>query len=87
MSDHALSLYLASGSMEKLEIVNVPESSYVREEARAAVEAPLAIMPPPSMNYSGSSSIKTTARSRMEAAASTTKAPSKKKPVSKIAKL
>ena len=42
----------------------VPESSFVREEARLITEAPLAIMAPQSYDMSGGSNLKTTTRSK-----------------------
>ena len=42
----------------------VPESSYVREEARLITEAPLTIMPPPSYATSDGTSLRTTTRSK-----------------------
>ena len=66
MASHALALYTASSSTYNLEGVPlsidlVPESSFVREEARIITEAPLAIMAPPSYAMSGGSSLKTMA--------------------------
>jgi hypothetical protein len=64
MASHALALYIAYSSTYNLDGVPasidlVPESSYVREEARLIIEAPLAIMAPPSYAMSGGSSLKT----------------------------
>ena len=65
MASHALALYMISNSTYDLEGVPlsiglVPESSFVREEARIITEAPLAIMAPPIYAMSGGSSLKTT---------------------------
>ena len=70
MASHALALYTVSNSTYDLEGVPlsidlVLESSYVREEARLITEALLSIMAPPSYTMSGSSSLKTTARSKV----------------------
>jgi len=62
MSSYALSLIQAPGSFANLDIVPFRESSFVEEEARAAVEAPLAFLPP-SQDFSPS--LKSTARSRI----------------------
>jgi hypothetical protein len=43
----------------------VPESSYVREEARLIIEASLVIRAPPIYAISGGSSLKTTSRSKV----------------------
>jgi hypothetical protein len=69
MASHALTLYTSSNSTYDLEGVSpsidlVPESTFVREEARIVTEASLAIMPPPSYTMSGGLSLKTTARSK-----------------------
>ena len=70
MASHALTLYMGSCSTYNLDgilssIDLVPESSYVREEARLITEAPLAIMAPPSYAMSGGSSLKTMACSKV----------------------
>ena len=70
MASHALALYMASSSTYDLEGVPlsidlVPESSFVREEARLITDAPLAIMAPPSYDMSGGSSLMTMARSKV----------------------
>ena len=69
MASHALTLYMASSSTYNLDGVSmsidlVPESSYVREEARLITEAPLAIMAPPSYAIRGGSSLKTMTHSK-----------------------
>ena len=69
MASHTLAFDMASSSTYDLEGVSlsidlVPESSYVREEARLITEAPLAIMSPPSYAISGRSSLKTTVHSK-----------------------
>ena len=69
MANHALALYMASCSTYNLKGVPasidlVPESSYVREEARLITEAPLAIMPPPSYATSSGTSLRTMAHSK-----------------------
>jgi hypothetical protein len=69
MASHALTLYKGSCSTYNLDgilpsIDLVPESSFVREEAKAILEAPLVIMAPPSYAMSGGSSLKTTACSK-----------------------
>jgi len=46
MSSYALSLIQAPGSFANLDIIPFRESSFVEEEAQAAVEAPLAFLPP-----------------------------------------
>jgi hypothetical protein len=56
MASHALALYIASSSTYDLEGVSasidlVPESTFVREEARMILEAPLAIMPTTKLCY------------------------------------
>ena len=70
MASHALTLYKGSYSTYNLDgipasIDLVPESSFVREEARLITEAPLAIMAPPSYAMSGCSSLKTMAHSKV----------------------
>ena len=69
MASHALALYTASYSTYDLEGVPalidlVPKSSFVREETRAILEVPLAIMPPPSYATSDGTSLKSTACSK-----------------------
>ena len=69
MASHALTLYKGSCSTYNLDgilasIDLVPESSFVREEARLIIEAPLAIMAPPSYAISGGSSLKTMAHTK-----------------------
>ena len=69
MASHALTLYTGSCSTYNLDgilasIDLVPESSYVREEARLITEAPLAIMAPPSYAMRDGSSLKTTSCSK-----------------------
>ena len=59
MSSYALSLIHAPGSFANLDIVPFRESSFVEEEAQAAVEAPLAFLPP---IQDFSTSLKSTAR-------------------------
>jgi hypothetical protein len=56
------STYGLEGVLASIDLV--PESSFVREEAMAILEAPLAIMPPPSYTMSGGTSLKSTARSK-----------------------
>jgi len=70
MASHALALYTASCSTYDLEGVLastdlMPESSYVREEARLITKVPLAIMAPPSYAISGGSSLKIMACSKV----------------------
>ena len=70
MASHSLTLYKGSCSTYNLDgipvsIDLVPESSFMREEARLITEAPLAIMAPPSYAMSGGSSLKTTAHSKV----------------------
>ena len=70
MASHSLTLCIASCSTYDLKGVPasidlVPESSYVREEARLITEAPLAIMAPPSYAISGGSSLKIMACSKV----------------------
>ena len=62
MASHALALYMASSSTYDLEGVPasidlVPETTFVREEARMILEVPLAIMPPPNYAMSGGTSL------------------------------
>jgi len=69
MASHTLALYMACNSTYDLEGVPtsidfVPDSSYVRDEARLITEAPLAIMPPPNYTMSGGNSLKTTTHSK-----------------------
>jgi len=69
MASHALTLYKGSCSTYNLDgipasIDLLPESLFVREEAKAILEAPLAIMPPPSYATSDGTSFKTTAHSK-----------------------
>jgi hypothetical protein len=68
MASHALTLYKGSfstynldGILESIDLV--PQSSFVREEARLITEAPLAIMLP-SDAMSGGTSLKSTACSK-----------------------
>lgn len=68
MASHALALYTGSCSTYNLDGVSasidlVPESTFVREDARAITMTPLAIMPPPS-SMSGSTSLKSTTRTK-----------------------
>ena len=70
MASHTLALYMASSSTYDLEgvlasIDLVPESSYVREEARLITEVPLTIMPPPSYATSSGTRLRTTTRSKV----------------------
>ena len=70
MASHTLTLYKGSCSTYNLDgipasIDLVPESSFMREEARFITEAPLAIMAPPSYAMSGCSSLKTMAHSKV----------------------
>ena len=69
MASHALALYTASYSTYDLEGVPalidlVPESTFVRKEARLITEVPLAIMPPPSYATSGGTSLKSMVHSK-----------------------
>ena len=69
MASHTLTLYKSSCSTYNLDgiptsIDLVLKSSFIREEAKAILEAPLAIMPPPSYAMSGGSSLKTTMHSK-----------------------
>jgi hypothetical protein len=69
MASHALTLYKGSCSTYNLDGISasidfVPESSFVRKQAKAILEAPLTIMPPPSYAMSGGSSLKTMAHSK-----------------------
>jgi hypothetical protein len=69
MASHALTLYKGSCSTYNLDGISasidlVPKSSFVREEAMAILVALLTIMPPPSYNMSGGSSLKTMERSK-----------------------
>lgn len=66
MASNALALYTGSSSTYNLEGVPrsfdlVPESTFVREEAKAIIVTPLAIMPPPNSGTSGGASLKSTA--------------------------
>jgi hypothetical protein len=68
MASYTLSLYKASSSIYDLDVAPLsieytPESSYVWEEARLIIEAPLAIMAPPN-SMSVGSSLKSTACSK-----------------------
>jgi hypothetical protein len=70
MASHTLTLYMTSSSTSSLDGVPLSidlmlESSYVREEARLIIEAPLVVMPPPSYTMSGGSSLKTTVHSKV----------------------
>jgi len=70
MAIHALTLYKGSCSTYILDGISasidlVPESSFVREEARLIPKAPLAIMATPSYDMNGGSSLKTMARSKV----------------------
>ena len=69
MASHALTLYKGSCSTYNLDgnpasIDLVPESSFMREEARVILETPLTIMAPPSYALSGGTSLRTTAHSK-----------------------
>jgi hypothetical protein len=70
MASHGLTLCKGSCSTYNLDgiptsIDLVPESSFVRQEARLITEAPLDIMPPPSYTMSGGTSLKSMARSKV----------------------
>lgn len=71
MADHTLALYAGSCSTYNLDgaialVDEMPESSFVREQAKAIVATPLAIVAP-SRSMSGGSSVKSTARMRIAA--------------------
>ena len=67
MANQALALYTGSNSTFNLEeipqpINPTPENTYVREEVRAIMMAPLAVMPPLLCKASGGMSVRSTAR-------------------------
>ena len=69
MASHSLTLYMGSCSTYNLDGIPasndlVPESSFVREEARLITEAPLTIMAPLSYAMSGGLNLKSMARSK-----------------------
>ena len=85
MASHALTLYKGCCSTYILDgipasIDLVPESSYVREEARLITEAPLAIMAPPSYAMSDGSSLKTMACSKAPLGGAKEKKPAPTRP-------
>jgi hypothetical protein len=65
MANDTLALFVRSSSTYNLDSIPtsidlVPESTFVREEARAVLEAPLANKSPPSNGMSGYTSLKST---------------------------
>ena len=70
MADKTLVLYISSSSTYNLEgiphaINPVPENTFMGEEAKAVIMAPLAIMPPPFSGASGGMSVRSTARMKV----------------------
>ena len=69
MADKTLALYTGSSSTYNLEEIPhainlVPENTFVRQEAKAVMMAPLAIMPPLLSGASGGMSVRSTARTK-----------------------
>ena len=70
MADKTLALY--TGSSSTYNLVGIPhainpvlENTFMREEAKAIIMAPLAIMSPPFSGASGGMSVRSTARTNV----------------------
>ena len=70
MVKKTLALYTGSSSTYNLEgipqaINPIPENTFVREEARVVMMAPLAVMPPLFSGASGGTSVQSTTRTKV----------------------